>query len=285
MSTRSGSSRAARSPRAPIPAPPVMAGPGRCRPSRTPTWCSAIWTRTSSSGARCASTSRRRERRSTRTSPSRSVSPSNRPRGASTAWSTRTWPAPPACTPPLATDAVRSRLEPVDEQTLARVEPLFAKLEQEGTAILSSSGVTDITHERSVDMRYVGQGFEVTVPVVTGEDLKAAFETAYVRAHGRMGPDVPTEAISWRVLSRGPDPALRLLAAPAGDGDALKGTRDVYLDGAYRETPIFDRYRMTVGTQIEGPAIVEERESTTVVGAGATARVAEDGSLIVEMTV
>ena len=54
---------------------------------------------------------------------------------------------------PLATDAVRSRLEPVDEDTLARVQPLFAELEQEGSAILSSSGVTDITHERSVDMR------------------------------------------------------------------------------------------------------------------------------------
>jgi N-methylhydantoinase A len=112
----------------------------------------------------------------------------------------------------------------------------------------------------------------------------AAFEAAYVRAHGRRGPDVPIEAISWRVLSRGPDPALRLVAAPAGDGDAMKGTRSVYFDGAYRETPIHDRYRMGVGAQIEGPAIVEERESTSVVGAGATARVAEDGSLIIEVT-
>jgi N-methylhydantoinase A len=185
---------------------------------------------------------------------------------------------------PLATDAVRSRLEPVDEQTLARVEPLFAELEQEGTAILSSSGVTHITHERSVDMRYVGQGFEVTAPVSPSQDLEDAFETAYVRAHGRRGPDVPIEAISWRVLSRGPDPALRLLAAPTGAGDAVKGTRNVYFDGTYRETPIHDRYRMSVGARIEGPAIVEERESTTVVGPDATARVAQDGSLIIEVT-
>jgi N-methylhydantoinase A len=64
----------------------------------------------------------------------------------------------------------------------------------------------------------------------------------------------------------------------------MKGTRNVYFDGAYRETPIYDRYRMIVGAQIEGPAIVEERESTTVVGADATARVAEDGSLIIEVT-
>jgi N-methylhydantoinase A len=132
-------------------------------------------------------------------------------------------------------------------------------------------------------MRYVGQGFEVTVPLAPGEDLRDAFAAAYVRAHGRAGPDVPVEAISWRVLTRGPDPDLRLAAAPAGDGDARKGTRQVCFDGRFAETPIYDRYRMGPGTRIDGPAIVEERESTTVVGPGARARVAEDGSLIVEL--
>jgi N-methylhydantoinase A len=185
---------------------------------------------------------------------------------------------------PLATDAARSRLEPVDEDTPARVEPLFAELEREGAAVLSSSGVTEIVHERSVDMRYVGQGFEVTVPIAPGEDLRAAFAAAYVRAHGRSGPDVPIEAISWRVLTRGPDPELRLVAAPAGEGDALKGTRDVFFADGYVATPIYDRYRMGPGATVDGPAIVEERESTTVVGADATARVAEDGSLIIEVT-
>jgi N-methylhydantoinase A len=188
---------------------------------------------------------------------------------------------------PLATDGVRSRLEPVDEDTLARMEPLFAELEAQGAEVLSASGVSGIAHERSVDMRYVGQGFEVTVPVTPGEDLRAAFEAAYVRAHGRVGPDVPVEAISWRVLSRGPDPDLRLIALSVpthpGTGDARKGTRAVYFDDGYAETPIHDRYRMGPGTTLAGPAIVEERESTTVVGPGATARVAEDGSLIVEL--
>jgi N-methylhydantoinase A len=163
------------------------------------------------------------------------------------------------------------------------MEPLFAELEAQGAEVLSASGVSRITHERSIDMRYVGQGFEVTVPVEPGEDLEAAFEAAYVRAHGRTGPDVPIEAISWRVLTRGPDPALKLVAAPAGDGDARKGTRDVHFGEGYAETPIYDRYRMGAGTRIDGPAIVEERESTTVVGPGATARVAEDGSLLVEV--
>jgi N-methylhydantoinase A/oxoprolinase/acetone carboxylase beta subunit len=82
------------------------------------------------------------------------------------------------------------------------------------------------------------------------------------------------------VLTRGPDPELRLVAAESDPGNALKGTRAVYFGDAYVETPIHDRYRMGPGTCIDGPAIVEERESTTVVGPGATAHVTEDGSLI-----
>jgi N-methylhydantoinase A len=190
---------------------------------------------------------------------------------------------------PLAADAVRSRLEPVDDGTLDRVEPLFAELEAANAEVLSHSGVSDITHERSIDMRYVGQGFEVTVgmdkPHKEGLSLfmlREAFEAAYVRAHGRKGPDVPIEAISWRVLTRGPDPDLKLVAAPAGDGDPRKGTRDVWFEDGYVNTPIYDRYRMGSGTSIDGPAIVEERESTTVVGSDATATVAEDGSLIIK---
>jgi N-methylhydantoinase A len=188
---------------------------------------------------------------------------------------------------PLATDAVRSRLEPVDDGTLSRVEPLFAELEHENATVLESSGVEQIVHERSADMRYVGQGFEVTVPIAPGEDLQGAFAAAYVRAHGRSGPDVPIEAISWRVLSRGPDPDLRLgaaLSVPTHAGDARKGTRDVFFADRYVATPIYDRYRMGLGATVDGPAIVEERECTTVVGANATARVAADGSLIIEVT-
>ena len=63
-----------------------------------------------------------------------------------------------------------------------------------------------------------------------------------------------------------------------------KGTREVWFGEDHVVTPIHDRYRMGPGATVDGPAIVEERESTTVVGAGATARVAADGSLIIEVT-
>ena len=133
-------------------------------------------------------------------------------------------------------------------------------------------------------MRYVGQGFEVTVPL-PGEDLRAAFEAAYVRAHGRVGPDVPIEAISWRVLTRGPDPDLRLVAAPAGEGDALKGTRDVWFDGR-----LCRRRRSTTATGwVPGRGSRARRSSRSASPRRSSARARarawpSDGSLIIEET-
>jgi N-methylhydantoinase A len=192
---------------------------------------------------------------------------------------------------PLAVDFVRSRREDVDEGTLQRVEPLLADLEKEAERLLIQSGVpsSSIAHERSVDMRYVGQGFEITVPLPQRSHdvgaLRDAFAAMYVRTHGRMGPDVSLEAISWRVLSRGPEPALRLSTTASGTPhDALKGERSAYFaDRGFTSTPVYDRYRLGPGAALTGPAIVEERESTTVVPPNAEARVGADGSLILEL--
>jgi N-methylhydantoinase A len=218
--------------------------------------------------------------------------------GVARALGTRTIVVPPAAgvmssvgvlAAPLATDGVRSRVEPLDDGILARVEPMLAELEAQGTAILTAAGIpaADVVHERPIDMRYVGQGFEVTVPAPAGGadagpgELRAAFERAYVRAHGRAGPRVPIEAITWRVVSRGPDPDLRLTPIGlAGEGDARKGHRTAWFDGGPVEVAVYDRYRLDPGDSVAGPAIVEERESTTVVGPGARAVVASDGSLV-----
>jgi N-methylhydantoinase A len=185
---------------------------------------------------------------------------------------------------PPAADFMRSRREPIDDGTAARVEPLLRELEQAGAGLLARSGVRDVVHERSVDMRYVGQGFEVTVPIegaLDADGFRRAFEAVYVRTHGRVGPDVPLEAISWRVLTHGPVPPLRLGSAGAGE-DALKGRRTAFF-GEPVETPVYAREALAAGTAFNGPAIVEERESTTVVPPGASVRVGEDGSLVMSL--
>ena len=86
---------------------------------------------------------------------------------------------------------------------------------EEGRRVLESSGLAkiDIAYQRTADMRYVGQGHEVSVRLPEGElgprhlaQISAAFEDTYKNLYVRKGPDVPLEIINWRVVASGPAP-------------------------------------------------------------------------------
>ena len=150
-----------------------------------------------------------------------------------------------------------------------------------------------ITYQRTADMRYVGQGHEVAVALPDGvlgganlSRIAAAFEKTYETLYGRKGPDVPLEVINWRVVASGPRPAMnvKLPRDPAQRTDARKGSRLAYFPefGRFVETPVYDRYALAPGMQLDGPAIVEERESTLIVGARGRARVDERLNVTVE---
>ncbi|MGW4058539.1 hydantoinase/oxoprolinase family protein [Amycolatopsis sp. NPDC004747] len=191
-------------------------------------------------------------------------------------------------TAPLAFDFVRSARAAVHDLAWEQVDALFAEMEAEGTALLAKSGVDDVTHHRVAEMRYQGQGYEIRVPVHDGpwpETLVDEFTSTYRTLYRRTGPEVGVEVLNWRVVSSGPKPevALRLPAQPTGN--ARKGTRQAWFpstDG-FVDTAVFDRYRLTPGDRVDGPAIVEERESTVVVPPGAHCVVRSDGA--VEVTV
>jgi N-methylhydantoinase A len=194
-------------------------------------------------------------------------------------------------TAPLAFDFVHSWRCPLDDVDWDRVNGFVGEMEDEGTALLTDSGLEaeDISHVRYADLRYVGQGHEVRIALPDGalgpdSDLVARFEREYERLYGRGGPDVGVEAINWRVVSSGPAPALELTATneePAGE--AQRASRRAYFPalGGFVDTPVYDRYALTPGTRFSGPAIVEERESTLVVGPGQAVEVAEDLSISV----
>ena len=101
--------------------------------------------------------------------------------------------------------------------------------------------------------------------------IRVTFEAVYRGLFGRTGPDVPLEGVSWRLLASGPRPAVKLRSASGAAGTAKKGERPVYFPEweEHRPVPVYDRYLLTVGTLFDGPAIIEERESTTVIGPGA----------------
>jgi N-methylhydantoinase A len=198
---------------------------------------------------------------------------------------------------PIAFDFTRSFPGRLDTLDWARVNGLIAEMEEEGTELLASAGLRgrDVTHRRAAEMRYVGQGHEVRVPLPPGPltpasvpALREAFETEYLRLYGRLGPPVSVEAITWRVVSSGPRPDLRLSTTPEAMGDveaARKGTRRAYVpeQGGMIDVAVYDRYRLGPGATFNGPAIVEERESTTVIGAGAMVSVDAEGNLTVEI--
>lgn len=196
-------------------------------------------------------------------------------------------------TAPLTFDFVRSVHAIVDELDSDMLEGLFSDMEAEGVAILAESGVgpEEITHSRFAEMRYEGQGFEVRVSLPEGSpdwraELTARFVRQYERLYKRSGPEVPLEVLSWRLVSSGPVPDIDLRQhrqnTAEDSGRAQKGTRMAYFPeaGGYVETAVFDRYALGPGQHVDGPAIIEERESTLVLPPNWRCTVELDGTLV-----
>jgi N-methylhydantoinase A/oxoprolinase/acetone carboxylase beta subunit len=152
----------------------------------------------------------------------------------------------------------------------------------------------DVTVRRSAEMRYFGQGHEVDVEIPAGVlgpgslgTITSAFEAAYRLLYSRTPQGVPLEALNWRTVVSGPRPDLTItgtIAAGTTDPPVPKWHRAAYFPEArgYVQTPVYDRYALGPGARLAGPAIVEERESTTVVGPGAVITVDAHRTLIAE---
>ena len=200
-------------------------------------------------------------------------------------------------TAPLAFDFVRSWPGRIDRLDWQKVNALLGEMEAEGQALLEKSGVLPdyIHHQRVADIRYVGQGHEIQVALPTGQlssdsisTIINSFEEAYRRLYERLSQSMPLEIINWRVTSSSPSPRVRLQVT--GDEQtvaqtARKGSRKAYFPelGGYHDIPIYNRYGLLPGTSFTGPAIVEERESTVIVGPECRFRIDEQRNLLVEL--
>ena len=198
---------------------------------------------------------------------------------------------------PLAFDFVRSAYSRLDQLDWQFANDLLDEMAEEGRRILVDSGLAAnaITYQRTADMRYVGQGHEVSVTLPDGAlrpehlaPIAAAFEETYRALYGRKGPDVALEVINWRVVASGPRPEMnfRLSRETPHHTETRKGSRLAYFPehGRYVDTVVYNRYALTPGMTFDGPAIVEERESTLIIGVGGRARVDERLNVIVELT-
>src|SRR5262249_28507374 len=153
------------------------------------------------------------------------------------------------------------------------MDRLLAGLAAQGAEVVSAAGVAPetIVNTYTVDMRHVGQGHEITValpdrslpPKQFLEQLLGNFYKLYRELFGRTVAGSSVEVITWRLRSSGEkDQVARPHSRQAAE--AKKGTRLVYFNelGGYTVTPVYDHYKLAAGQEIEGPAIIEQREST-----------------------
>jgi N-methylhydantoinase A len=176
------------------------------------------------------------------------------------------------------------------------VDLLLRGLEGRARVLLEEAGARDgdVRIEIASDMRYVGQGYEVTVPVDSrilarrdGSALREAFAAEYRRRFDRILDGAPVEVISWRLRALSSPPVTHLRFEKAGEGSmpAAPGTRAVYFPEAngFVETRVYQRAALNVDETILGPAVVEEAESTVVVGPRARIRLDGDGHLVMRL--
>lgn len=195
-------------------------------------------------------------------------------------------------TAPRAFDLVRSHKVSLKDADFAEIEKLFQDMEVEGAKILEKAGaIENITYERSIDMRFVGQGAETNIPIpnrdfsrMTGEEVRQLFDQRYQTLYGRTYPESPAEFVSFRVRASLPERPLRLPKIEkkvASLKDAIKGQRLAYSPIAKDFIPynVYDRYSLFPGATFDGPAIIEERESTAIVGEDASVSVDDYGFL------
>src|SRR5499425_127843 len=187
----------------------------------------------------------------------------------------------------------------LDQGSVAELETAFRRLEDEARAVMADTGLKleNASVRRLADGRFMGQGFDLVVSLPDGpydeseasrRRLTAAFETAYRDKFALTPPGVPVEFLNIRVAVRAPVSGSDVVLQGrrgAGAASALKGTRPAYFpeSSGFVPTAVYDRQRLGVGDELDGPAVVEEEGSTLVIGPGGRARVASSGNLVLTL--
>ena len=194
-----------------------------------------------------------------------------------------------------ATEGVHSYVSTLDQLDSEKVLKIFNDMSVSASNSLVEAGgdVKTITIKHRVEMRYRGQGFEISVDlpddlaeVDLPKLLKADFLKRYAELFGRSISDVAIETVTWRISASGPTPNIQLNfeGQQIDRGAASKGERQVFFpETGYATCKIYNRYGLAAGTIISGPAVIEERESTVVAGPDTTISVDDHLNLIIDI--
>jgi N-methylhydantoinase A len=192
-------------------------------------------------------------------------------------------------------DLVQTFVSLIDELTEDKVDEIYSHMTGVAEELLAASHSAAPTFARSADMRYSGQGYEVTVPLPEDDaggsivnQMRANFERTYRERYGFLNTGAPIEVVNWRLLALGEAPEISLERRRTGAGGAAAARRDdrrAYFperDG-WIDCPIYDWYELGDGDEIEGPAIVEARETSALVLPGDSATVDGFGNLLLHL--
>ena len=194
---------------------------------------------------------------------------------------------------PLGFEVSRSRRVYVADLDAASFEGFIAPLVEEASGFLHRAGIVDPRISVRLDMRYQGQGYEIEVTLPDGESgvgyadsfprLDELFRARYAEIFAETFLDEPLEIVSWKVEAAGEESALDYGSVVDHAGAREKRPRSVWFGDAFVECDVLDRYALEPGTTIEGPAVIEERESTCVLGPGDRATVDAHLNLVAEL--
>ena len=197
---------------------------------------------------------------------------------------------------PARVDRVSAHTSLLDRADWPALEAAYQAMEVEARVVIAETGLDPATAiaRREADMRFAGQAFEIVVPLPEGPfteasqpAIRAAYERVYVEKFTRAPPEVAVEIVNLRISLHAPVAGASPGAAGRGGGSAgsLKGDRPVFFPafGEARPTPVHERARLRPGDRLAGPAIVEEAESTLVVGPGADLEVMAGGNIVVTL--
>ena len=175
------------------------------------------------------------------------------------------------------------------------INQIFASMEKQGGALLKREGIPPerISFLREIEMRYKGQSSELAVTCEPGTlnveilaQLCSKFHAEYERAYGRGYPAEIVELVNYRMTAVGaiPNPPVRTISHRGLTvNQAKKGARPVFFSesGGFTETSVYDRYKLEPGHHIQGPAIVEEMDSNTLIHPSFQADVDTFGNLLI----
>ena len=197
-------------------------------------------------------------------------------------------------TPP-AFDAVRTHRVPFEKLDLDAVHGTFVEMETEVAELLRTvDSDRPISFVRRADCKYIGQGYAVPVTLGDGasglslDALREGFAAVYREKYGYFYDDVAPEIVNLRVSGVVAGRTVQLQPTSIErdrSGDSVKGARPAY-SGQLRKMvdhTVYDRYLLGPGSRLDGPAIIEEKESTTVVDVGGSVEVDKYGSLIIDI--